>query len=275
MLAQTLTNYVDQLRLTRRPGTVENEDEALREFGCFLAREHPAVTSAAQVGRGHVEAYKRWLGERPSRYGGQLHRHTIRRQLNSVQLCFQRLIEWGAEDAPPRAPIFPSDLPIKDTALPRFLDDAAAAKLLVAARADTDPVVRLIAEFLARTGMRKSELVALTTDAVVQIGSAYWLRIPVAKLHNDRYIPLHPQLKELLDSWLDSRPDGLRSKLMFIERGRAMSTARVDAAVDRVARAAGLETTSHPTACATRWPPRPSTEECRSKRSPRCSAIAP
>ncbi len=123
--------------------------------------------------------------------------------------------------------------------------------------------------------MRKSELVALTTDAVVQIGSAYWLRIPVAKLHNDRYIPLHPQLKELLDSWLDSRPDGLRSKLMFIERGRPMSTARVDAAVDRVARAAGLETTSHPTACATRWPPRPSTEECRSKRSPRCSAIAP
>ena len=92
--------------------------------------------------------------------------------------------------------------------------------------------------------MRKSELVALTTDAVVQIGSAYWLRIPVAKLHNDRYIPLHPQLKELLDSWLDSRPDGLRSKLMFIERGRPMSTARVDAAVDRVARAAGLDNVS-------------------------------
>ena len=35
----------------------------------------------------------------------------------------------------------------------------------------------------------------LTVDAVVQIGSAYWLRVPVGKLHNDRYIPLHPQLR--------------------------------------------------------------------------------
>lgn len=30
---------------------------------------------------------------------------------------------------------------------------------------------------------------ALTIDAVVQIGSAYWLRVPVGKLHNDRYLP--------------------------------------------------------------------------------------
>ncbi|MGH3987637.1 MAG: tyrosine-type recombinase/integrase [Pseudonocardiaceae bacterium] len=243
-LAKTLTGYLDQLRVTRRPGTVANEDEALREFGCFLARRHPDVRSAAQVGRSHVEAYKRWLAERPARHGGRLHRHTIRRRLNSVQLCFQRLIEWGAPDAPARAPIFPSDLPIKDDPLPRFLDDAAAAKLLVAARADPDPLVRLIVEFLARTGMRKGELANLTIDAVVQIGSAYWLRIPIGKLHNDRYIPLHPQLKELLDTWLANRPEDLRSKLMFTERGRPLSTARVDAAVDKVARTADLQDVS-------------------------------
>jgi hypothetical protein len=40
--------------------------------------------------------------------------------------------------------------------------------------------------------MRKGELAQLTVDAVVQIGSAYWLRIPISKLHTDRYIPLHP-----------------------------------------------------------------------------------
>ena len=47
---------------------------------------------------------------------------------------------------------------------------------------------------------------ALTIDAVVQIGSAYWLRVPIGKLHNDRYIPLHPQLKTLLDDWLSTGP---------------------------------------------------------------------
>jgi integrase/recombinase XerD len=70
----------------------------------------------------------------------------------------------------------------------------------------------LIVELLARTGIRRGELLALTVDAVVQIGSAYWLRIPIGKLHNDRYIPLRPRLKELLDAWITHhRPTGLRT----------------------------------------------------------------
>ena len=108
----------------------------------------------------------------------------------------------GLPEPAARPLIFPGDLPIIDKPLPRFLDDAAAAKLLRAARADPDPLSRLIVELLARTGIRRGELLALTVDAVVQIGSAYWLRIPVGKLHNDRYIPLHPQLKDLLDDWI-------------------------------------------------------------------------
>lgn len=100
--------------------------------------------------------------------------------------------------------------------------------------------MRLTVEFLARTGLRKGEYLALTTDAVVQIGSAYWLHVPVGKLHSDRYIPLHPQLKELLDGWLAQRPEGLRSKLLFVDQGRTMSVSRVDAAVAKAARKAGI-----------------------------------
>ena len=133
-----------------------------------------------------------------------------------------------------------SDLPIPDEPLPRFLDDAAATKLLQATRADEDPFVRLAVEFLARTGMRKGEFLALTTDAVVQIGAAYWLHVPVGKLHTDRYIPLHPQLKDLLDGWLARRPDGLRSKLIFVEQGRPIPASRVDAAVAKASRTAGI-----------------------------------
>ena len=46
--------------------------------------------------------------------------------------------------------------------------------------------------------MRVGELCALEIDAVVLIGEIHWLRIPVGKLHNNRYIPLHPQLVEML-----------------------------------------------------------------------------
>jgi integrase len=206
----------------------------------FVAERDPTVRAAATLERRHVEAYKTWLAERPAQRRDHLHRHTIGARLGVLRSFFERIIEWGWEDVPGRVPLVAGDFPIPDKALPRFLDDAAAAKLLVAARADPDPFVRLTVEFLARTGLRKGEYLHLTVDAVVQIGSAYWLRVPVGKLHTDRYIPLHPQLKALLDDWLATRPPELRSNLVFVDHGRAIPEARVDQAVATAARAAGI-----------------------------------
>ena len=235
-----MQDYLAQLATTLRPGRVDNVEATLREFAGFAAERDPAARCVADLGRRHVEGYKLWLAERPAARGGPLHRHTIKDRLCALRGFFTRLIEWDIPDAPARVPVLPSDFPIADQPLPRFLDDAAAAKLLQAARADEDPFVRLTVEFLARTGLRKGEYLALATDAVVQIGSAYWLHVPVGKLHTDRYIPLHPQLKQLLDDWLARRPEGLRSKLIFVEQGRQIPESRVDAAVAKAARTAGI-----------------------------------
>jgi integrase len=189
---------------------------------------------------------------------------SIAGHVSALRTCFERLGEWGGDDVPAALLVFSGDSPILDQPLPRFLDDAAAAKLLVAARADPDPFVRLAVEFLARTGMRKGELVDLTIDAAVQIGSSYWLHVPVGKLHNDRYIPLHPQLKELLDDWMARRPAALRSKFLFFERGRRITASRVDHAVAKVAAAAGLDGVFL-TVSDTRWRRRPSTAACPSR----------
>ncbi|MHB8330221.1 MAG: tyrosine-type recombinase/integrase [Acidimicrobiales bacterium] len=240
-MAATMTRYVEQVKLSLKPSTVVNADAVLREFASFVVERFRDVTCVTELRRSHVEAYKLWLAERDSNRGGKLHRHTIRDRLKGLRCFFNRVIEWGWEDAPVRPLLFASDLPIKDEPLPRFLDDPAAAKLLRAARNDDDPFVRVAVELLARTGLRKGELLALTVDAVVQIGSAYWLRVPVGKLHNDRYIPLHPQLKELLDEWLSTRPAELRSDLMFVDHGRPIGAHRVDAAVAKAACSAGLK----------------------------------
>jgi integrase len=245
-LAATARRYLAQIELSLRPSTVRIAEQALRELGSFLAREAPGVSCAADIGRHHIEAYKSWLAHRPRAGGGTLHRHTIRGHLTTLRCFFDRIAEWGYPDAPSRPLIFAGDLPIPDQPLPRFLDDAASAKLLRAARADPDPFARLVVELLARTGLRRGELMALAIDAVVQIGSAYWLRVPIGKLHNDRYIPLHPQLKTLLDDWLADRPAGLRSDLIFLDRGRPIPPARVDRALAKVAAAAGIATvTAH------------------------------
>ena len=79
---------------------------------------------------------------------------------------------------PARAPVYRSDRPRPDKPLPRFLDDAQAAAFMTATKHLPDPLDRLMVTTLARTGMRRGELLGLTVDAIVQIGTGYWLRTP-------------------------------------------------------------------------------------------------
>jgi integrase len=212
----------------------------LREFAGWLAVNAPEVVCVADLRRAHIEAYKLHLSTRPSARGGRLSKISLAEHLGTLRTCFDRLTEWDGDDVPARVLVFPGDLPLRDDPLPRFLDDAAFTKLLQAARAADDPFVRLCVEFLARTGLRKGEFLDLTVDSVVQIGAAYWLHVPLGKLRTDRYIPLHPQLKDLLDAWIAGRPTSLRSRYLFIEHGQRIGEGRVDRAVAKAAKAAGI-----------------------------------
>ena len=116
---------------------------------------------------------------------------------------------------------------------------------MVAARACRDPRDRLVIELLARTGMRAGELVGLEADAVVRIGGAYWLRIPLGKLRNDRYVPLHPQLVELL------KTGRLATSLISAPQppdrrpSRALDRHQIGRIVGRLGRRAGISVHPH------------------------------
>ena len=111
---------------------------------------------------------------------------TIRMALGTLRTFFERVSEWDYPDAPNRVLIFSGDLPTPDDPLPKFLTDPDASKLMRAA-AEADPTRRLVIEMLARTGLRVGELCGLTADAVVMINGRHWLRVPIGKLHNDRW----------------------------------------------------------------------------------------
>lgn len=68
-------------------------------------------------------------------------------------MFFLRIAEWGWDEAPPRVPMFPGDLPRQDHPLPKALDDATAAKLLRAAQNDRRMLVGVTVEMLLRTGL--------------------------------------------------------------------------------------------------------------------------
>jgi site-specific recombinase XerD len=204
-MATTMIRYLDQLRVSARPATLGAYDDALRMFAGHITSVDPSCRSVAAVEHRHIEAHKTWMASRPGRGGGKLSATTISHRLCLLRTFFERIIDWDYDDAPRRCPIYKGDFPERDEPLPKFLDDPTAAKFMAALATDPDKRRRLMVELLARTGMRAGELAALSSDAMVHVGHTHWLRIPVGKLHNDRYVPLHPLLVELITDWLATR----------------------------------------------------------------------
>jgi len=239
-VAATMRSYLQQIAVVLRPGSVSGADQCLRCFATFLLTANPPVSSVSQVGRAHIEGFKPWLAARPGRDGALLTAATIAHRLGTLRMFFLRIDEWGWDDAPMRVPMFPGDVPKQHHALPKALDDQTAARLLTAAQADKRQLVGLTVEFLLRTGLRVGEFTALAADAVVLIGDTHWLHVPVGKLHEDRYLPLHPRLVELVANYRAAHvPDGHRL-LLPRENGKSIDRHMVTRFINKAGAAAGL-----------------------------------
>jgi len=219
-VAATMRRYLGQVATFLAPRSVEVAENSLRQLARWLTT-NTDIIAVADIRRDDIEDFKVWLAARPGVAGKRLSSNTHRQRLRMVRAFFERIIEWDWPDSPPRNPVIGGDIPPRPEPLPKFLDDRDAAKLMAAARASTDPRDRLVVELLARTGMRASELADLEADAVVRIGDSYWLRIPLGKLRTDRYVPLHPQLVELLGAWTGANIDYIRRhhRLVADDRG--------------------------------------------------------
>nr|MDQ3305698.1 site-specific integrase [Actinomycetota bacterium] len=146
----------------------------------------------------------------------------------------------GYDDAPDRVPVYANDLPRADEPLPRFLDDPTAAKFMATLATDPNRRRRLVVELLARTGMRVGELADLEDDAVARVGETCWLRIPVGKLHNDRHVPLHPLLVELITDYRARRGPSFTGRLVERDDGSPLDACAIRRYVQTIARRAGI-----------------------------------
>jgi integrase len=238
VLASTMAKYLAQIAVSSRPGTVEAADLALRVLAGHLVDGYPPCVRVADVTRSHIESFKLALAARPGRRG-PTSVGTIRHKLGLVRTFFERIIEWDYDDAPRRVPVFAGDFPKADEPLPRFLDDPVATKFMAALAEDPNKRRRLIVELLARTGMRAGELGALCDDAVFRLSGIHWLRIPVGKLHNDRTVPLHPVLVELIEDYRTQRGPSPSGLLVVRDDGQPFDRRTIHRYVAAVARRAG------------------------------------
>jgi site-specific recombinase XerD len=241
-LVATMRRYLVQLTTFLAPRSVEVADQTLRQFTRWLTTATD-ITIVAGIERAHIEDYKVWLAAQPGQKNRVLAKNTQRHRLRMIRIFLERLIEWDWPDAPARNPILHGDIPPRTEPTPRFLTDQQAAAFMAAARAHPVPRYRLIAQVLARTGLRANELCELAADAVTRIGTdGYWLRVPVGKLRNDRMIPLHPEVVDLFAEWTATNAEHIRRTRRLLADGHAPIDRRtVHRIIARIGAIAGID----------------------------------
>ena len=239
-LVATMRRYLLQLTTFLAPRSVDVADHTLRQFARWLVAT-TEVTVISDVTRAHIEDYKLWLAAQPGARGPRLAKNTQRQRLRMIRIFLERLIEWDWPDAHAHNPILHGDIPPRPEPLPKFLPDQDAAKFMAAARAHKLSRYRLVAQLLARTGMRASKVCELSADAVTKIGDGYWLRVPVGKLRNDRLVPLHDDLVRLLAEWTAANTEHIRASRRLLADGHAPIDRRtVHRIVATIGRNAGI-----------------------------------
>lgn len=244
-LVDTMGRYLAQAATFLAPASVDSASLALRQL-CRWLITNTEIRSVAGIDRNAIEDYKVWLADQLVPGGRRVSANTQRQRLRMLRVFFERIIEWEWHDAPARNPIIGRDIPPRPEPLPKFLDDRDAATLMAAAHASTDPRDRLVMEILSRTGMRASEVCTLDPDAVVCIGDNHWLRVPVGKLRNDRYVPLHPDLVKLLADWTADNLEHIRRhRRLIVDHRGPFDRHKISLIVRRVARRAGVKAHPH------------------------------
>jgi site-specific recombinase XerD len=241
-LVATMRRYLLQLTTFLAPHSVEVADTTLRQLTRWLTTE-TEVAAVNEITRGHVEDYKVWLAAQLGQKGQLLAKNTQRHRLRMIRIFLERLIEWDWPDAPGRNPILHGDIPPRSEPIPRFLTDQQAAAFMAAARIHPVARYRLVAQVLARTGLRASELCELAADSVTRIGTdGYWLRVPVGKLRNDRMIPLHPEVVDLFAEWTATNSEHIRrSRRLLADHHDPIDRRTVHRIIARIGAIAGID----------------------------------
>jgi integrase/recombinase XerD len=198
------------------------------------------VTRAERVSRELVLCFQAAEAERG------IGARTQARRLSALRGAFRFAVASGVVSESPLADL---RQPRQRRRLPWTLSEAETERLLDAADRTRTPMRdRALLEVLYGSGLRVSEALGLTIDAVHLVEGA--LRV-VGKGDKERVVPLGRPAKRAIERYLESeRPrletSGRRRQVFLSPRGRPLTRQAVLALVRRLALAAGLERAPSP-----------------------------
>ena len=189
-----MASYLDQLEVSARPSTVGGrraDAASLRPPG-HRGRSDVHVGGRASSGPTSRTSSSGWPHVR-ARTGKPLATITIRHRLGTVRTFFERIMEWDYDDAPARLFIYIERLPGPRRAAAQVLGrpDGGQVHGRTGAATPTCVVASWSSCWPAPASGSASSPDSKTTPWSATATTTR-LRIPVGKLHNDRYVPLAP-----------------------------------------------------------------------------------
>jgi integrase/recombinase XerD len=238
-----IERYLSNARVLHyAPTTITVHRCYLRLLTRFL--EESAITDAAAVTTITLQDFQRWLFDLPTAKGktrGVAHQNQI---LVAVKNLFRFLAE---EHIIPRDPAAALSYAREPATLPRHVLTPKEAKKILEAP-DTGTIIgyrdRTILEVLYATGIRHSELRALTTGNVNL--EEELLRINLGKGGKDRVVPLSRVACAFLESYIKGiRPRLLRDRgtqaLFLSLRAKPLGKTSLDLLLEKYARRSGVK----------------------------------
>ena len=234
---ERLETYARYLALERglSPRTVDSYRSDLKLFFAWAAGRK---LEPAKAGRGELDEWlwtERKRGLKPA---------SLFRRAEALKSYFAFELLEGKLDESPAETLRPPRLPAR---LPRFLTEDETARLLAAPAADSEGVRdKAMLELLYASGLRVSELLALTPESVnLKDG---WLRVR-GKGNKERLVPVHARALAVLRVWLAERERRFKRpgpELFLGRSGRALSRVQFWRRLKELGRAAGIKTPLHP-----------------------------
>lgn len=234
-LDSQIDSYLTYLRVERQlaANTLEAYGHDLRKVADFLVSR--GINGAADVSQTDVLAYLVKLHDE------KLTSRSVTRNLVALRGLFHHLIRERAIVRDPTAEV---EFPAKWSKLPRFLSLEQIDALLAAPDRRTNLGLRdhAILELFYASGLRISELSALTTDRI-NLQQGYVM--PLGKGSKERLVPMGKAAIDALTEYLsDSRPRLAGRRLcdrLFLSRlGQGITRQRLWDIIKGYARAAGI-----------------------------------
>ncbi len=206
--------------------TILAYESDLRQFFTWVHQTDFTATSIERINRGHIEDYLTSLSEK-----GQTGT-TRARKLISLQVFFSYLVDTSII---PHSPAINVKRPSREQKTKHYLRPDEYSRVL--AEAAGDPRDYCIFQVFLHTGIRVSELVALTlSDLDLEQKTV----IIHGKGNRERVIPLEKKPFQALKLYLDHRPKNTDPHVFLNYKGEGLSIRGVRKIVDKYVKQSGI-----------------------------------